>query len=138
MLGDVNKLFSFQNFIDNAQQCFAFTPQANFPTHNLNFHWRWRWWDQIQAIFLNIFYFTIKSSKNFEYFFKDQEWIEEKQIDPNLLTAVIYIRQKSCIFCNQQFVNIWLNSSGAFLETSKSFTISRKGGENLNLMCASF
>ena len=22
--------------------------------------WRWRWWDQIQAIFLNLFYFTIK------------------------------------------------------------------------------
>ena len=20
-------------------------------THNLNFHWRWRWWDQIQATF---------------------------------------------------------------------------------------
>ena len=44
-------------FGDNAQQCFAFTPQANFPAHNLNFHWRWRWWDWIQAIFLNIFYF---------------------------------------------------------------------------------
>ena len=25
--------------------------------HNLNFYWRWRWWDQIQAIFLNLFYF---------------------------------------------------------------------------------
>ena len=24
-------------FVDNAQQCFAFTPQANFPAHNLNF-----------------------------------------------------------------------------------------------------
>jgi hypothetical protein len=22
----------------NVQQCFAFTAQANFPTHNLNFH----------------------------------------------------------------------------------------------------
>ena len=21
-----------------------FTPQANFPAHNLNLHWRWRWW----------------------------------------------------------------------------------------------
>ena len=35
--------------VDNAQQCFAFTPQANFPTR------RWRWWDWIQATFLNIF-----------------------------------------------------------------------------------
>ena len=32
-----------------AQQCFAFTPQAKFPAHNLNFHWRWRWWDQNKA-----------------------------------------------------------------------------------------
>ena len=30
----------FQKFVDNAQQCFAFTPQANFPTHN--FQWRWK------------------------------------------------------------------------------------------------
>ena len=30
-----------------------------FPAHTLNFHWKWRWWDQIQAIFLNIFYFEI-------------------------------------------------------------------------------
>ena len=35
-----------------------YVPQVNFPTNNLNFHWRWRWWDQIQAIFLNLFYFT--------------------------------------------------------------------------------
>ena len=25
----------------------------------LNFHWRWRWWDQIQAIFLGDLYFSI-------------------------------------------------------------------------------
>ena len=36
----------------NAQQCFAFTPQANFPAHNLRF-------DRMQAIFLNLFYFTV-------------------------------------------------------------------------------
>jgi hypothetical protein len=29
LLGVVNKLLN--------QQCFAFTPQANFPSHNLNF-----------------------------------------------------------------------------------------------------
>ena len=32
--------FENNKFVDNAQQCFAFTPQANFPTHNLNFHQR--------------------------------------------------------------------------------------------------
>ena len=29
-----------------------------FPTHNLNFLQRWRWWDRIQAIFSNLFYFN--------------------------------------------------------------------------------
>jgi hypothetical protein len=33
--------FCFQKFVDNAQQCFTFTPQTNFPAHNLNFHLRW-------------------------------------------------------------------------------------------------
>ena len=56
MLGDD---FLFKKFVDNAQQCFAFTPPAKFPAHNLNFHWRWRWWDQIQATFYNLFYFTL-------------------------------------------------------------------------------
>ena len=53
ILGSLN--FYFQKFVDNTQQCFAFTPQANFPAHNLNFQWRWRWWDQMQAIVLNLF-----------------------------------------------------------------------------------
>ena len=46
---------SFENrkFADTTQQCFALLPQVNFPTNNLNFHWRW--WDWIQAIFLNFF-----------------------------------------------------------------------------------
>ena len=39
-------------------ECFALLPQVNFPANNLNFHWTWRWWDRIQAIFLNLFYFT--------------------------------------------------------------------------------
>ena len=26
-----------KKFVDNAKQCFAFTPQANFTAHNLNF-----------------------------------------------------------------------------------------------------
>ena len=32
---------------------FTWLPQVNFPTNNLNLHWRWRWWDQIQALFLS-------------------------------------------------------------------------------------
>ena len=26
-----------------------------FPAHNLNFHWRWKWWDRIQASFFIYF-----------------------------------------------------------------------------------
>ena len=46
------------------QHCFALLPQVNFPTKNLNFHWRWRWWDQIKAVFLNLFYFSMKIQKH--------------------------------------------------------------------------
>ena len=35
-----------------------------FPTHYLNSYWMWRWWDRIQAIFLNLFYFNyLKKSR---------------------------------------------------------------------------
>ena len=34
----VKQTFEYKKFVDNAQQCLAFTPQANFPAHNLNFH----------------------------------------------------------------------------------------------------
>ena len=57
--GWCEQTFCFHKFADIAQQNFAFLPHVNFPANNLNFHWRWRWWDQIQAIFLNLFYFTI-------------------------------------------------------------------------------
>ena len=39
-------------------QCFVLSAQVNFLFHTLNFHWRWRWCNRIQAIFLNLFYFT--------------------------------------------------------------------------------
>ena len=45
-----------KKFFDIILQCFALLPQVNFPTNNLNFHWMW--WNWIQAIFLNLFYFT--------------------------------------------------------------------------------
>ena len=39
LLADVNiSTFCFKKFVDNAQQHLAFTPQANFPAYNLNFH----------------------------------------------------------------------------------------------------
>ena len=32
------QIFCFQKYVDIPRQCFAFTPQANFPAHSLNFH----------------------------------------------------------------------------------------------------
>ena len=49
--------FENKKCVDITQQCFAFTPLVNFPANNLNFHWRWRRWNQIQTIFWNLFYF---------------------------------------------------------------------------------
>ena len=36
--GRCQHTFCTKEFVDNAQQCFAFTPRANFPARNLNFH----------------------------------------------------------------------------------------------------
>ena len=36
--GCCQQTFCLQMFVDKARQCFAFTPQANFPTNILNFH----------------------------------------------------------------------------------------------------
>ena len=50
------QVFQNNKFVDITQQCFALLLQVNFPANNLNFHWRWRWWDRIQAVFINLFY----------------------------------------------------------------------------------
>ena len=55
--------FENKKFVAITKQCFALLPKLNFPANNLNFHWRWGWWDRIQAIFLNLFYFNWR---NFE------------------------------------------------------------------------
>ena len=58
------KTFENKKFVDYSLQCFVFTNQANFPPLNLNFHSRWKWWDWIQDIFLNLFYIKDKIEKN--------------------------------------------------------------------------
>ena len=35
--GDCQQTFENKKFVNIIQQCFAFTPQANFPAHNLIF-----------------------------------------------------------------------------------------------------
>ena len=37
MAGPCQQTFENKKFVDNTQQYFAFTPQTNFPTHNLNY-----------------------------------------------------------------------------------------------------
>ena len=53
LLGVVNKIFVFKCLLTRPGNV-AFTTQANFPANNLKFHWGWRWWDQIQAIFFTL------------------------------------------------------------------------------------
>ena len=52
--------FENKKFVDITQQCFALLHQVNFPTNNLNFHWRWGVWKQ--ATFKNLLYFNIQHS----------------------------------------------------------------------------
>ena len=63
LLGIVNKLLKTKKYVDITKQCFASLPQVDFPANSLNFHWRWRWWDRIQAIFLTLFYFNLLTKK---------------------------------------------------------------------------
>ena len=51
--------YCIQKVVANIQQCFA------FPDLNLYFHWSWRWWDQIQAVFWNLFDFIKVICKKF-------------------------------------------------------------------------
>ena len=46
-------------FCWHRQAMFCLNNSSKLSANNLNFHWRWRWWDRIQAIFLNLFYFNI-------------------------------------------------------------------------------
>ena len=51
LLGVVNKHFVFKSLLTSPSNVLPYYP------NNLNFNLRWRWWDRIQAIFLNFFYF---------------------------------------------------------------------------------
>ena len=42
---------------------FCLITSSKLSANNLNFHWRRRWWDRIQAIFLNLFYFMYTKIK---------------------------------------------------------------------------
>ena len=52
---DINKLFVFKNLLTTPSN--GLYTSSNFSRPYLNFHWRWSWWDRIQAeaIFWNIF-----------------------------------------------------------------------------------
>ena len=56
---DLTISFCFQKFYDNAQHVLPLhLKKIPPPTHNLNFHCRWRWLHWIQATFKNLFYFN--------------------------------------------------------------------------------
>ena len=46
-----------KKFVDITKQCFCPITSNKLSRQYLNFHRRQRWWDRIQAIFLNLFYF---------------------------------------------------------------------------------
>ena len=54
-------IFKNKKFVDPAMFCLITWSKIYCQCNDLNFHWRWRWWDRIQAIFLNIFYFNLSN-----------------------------------------------------------------------------
>ena len=58
LMGFVNKLLKTKRLLTSPSYVLPSLPQVNFPAHNLNFHWKWRWWDWIQTTISNNFYFT--------------------------------------------------------------------------------
>ena len=51
---------------------------VNFPANNLNLHSRWRWWDWIQDIFLNLFYF--KKTHVWIFWNSDKSYMNHREI----------------------------------------------------------
>ena len=87
---------------------FAIIPQVNFPVNNLNFHWRWRWWDPIQAILFNLFYFTIRhlnSAFSKKLFFKIHFTQVKLWIACQNKIVSILLRCYS-IYCKKEKINI--------------------------------
>ena len=56
LLGLVNKLLKTKSLMTSPSN--VFPSYLKLPASNLSFHQSWRWWDWIQATFLNLFYFT--------------------------------------------------------------------------------
>ena len=109
--GRCQQTFENKKCVDITQQCFALLPQVNFPANNLNFHWRWRWWDQIQAIFLNFFYFISKAFFSESFFrYVEGHWhfmrkccLAQKQAQWTFL-ASLYVYIKVSQFQKQIFL----------------------------------
>ena len=106
MLGyKCQQTFCFQKSVDNAQQCFAYTPQENFPANNLNFHWRWRWWDQIQANFQNLFSFFFKWKSFSERLRWSSDWKLTFKGSIWWINKLTVWREKIAGRCQQTFEN---------------------------------
>ena len=56
LLGIVNKLWK-QKVCWHHPAIFRLITSSKLSRHDMNFKWRWRWWDQIQTTFLNLFYY---------------------------------------------------------------------------------
>ena len=57
---------------------FCLITWSKLSANNLNFHWRWRWWDPIQAIFLNLFYFMKVTKNQFSFGFVMKKRLKRK------------------------------------------------------------
>ena len=99
LLDAVNKLLKTKSLLTSASNVLpCILPEVNFPTHSLNFHWRWRWLDGIQAIFLNRFYFKIKIANSWKFWPHCAKGAFVTQCPPRVQLHFVTREQNGCWF----------------------------------------
>ena len=103
-------------------QCPAMFCLYTFPAHNLNFHWRWRWWDQIQPIiliFITLWRGIAALQKNLMFVMWQLlwgEWNEKFNYFVILNNFVIYLHPLSFNVWIKNFRALWFNKKFADFE----------------------
>ena len=102
----VNKLLKTKSLLTSPKDVFPLYVKQTFHPIVLNFHCRWSWWDGIQAIFLNLFYFKASLmeifSKIHEHIFLNFFFI--CFCTYTVLKSISYLLWKCC---NSEY-NCWL------------------------------
>jgi hypothetical protein len=106
LLVDVNKLSVFKRLLTMPTNVLPLHLKQTFPPIVWIFHWRWRWWDQLQATFLNLFYFKIGSNrkkKELQCKFCDKKYSSDQSLKEHVLRDHEKRTPYQCQHCTRSF-----------------------------------